>query len=516
MANKNRIGQKINDAITVSKETGLPVLFMGNPGVGKTTHVREWAESNGYHLEILIGSRNTAEEIMGYQVNNGGKSLDHLNPGWWKRIMEYAEKGIPTLVFVDELSVCPENVQGSILSLICDRENSEGEKLPEGTLLIAAANYAGNLPSMMNIMTPTMNRFVIVNILDGLNNLEILEEFLTECPKAIQHKVVEIAKEKVEEINADVFEFFKNLLVSYSDRDSSKGWLDFANTNLGNIYQDCEGSLYQLMSPRSCSYLQRLVVGFVKTGINENQIVADMCSGLVGLGTATFTDDSQGVKFRRTVATSVKSIINKHLSAAKPKKSVKDLESASLADAIHEFMMNKEAADDLTDASAGGLVDVFQMANAQYGDIIKVAQRCEKIKQLESARYVSDIEALQELIEHFVRTDVKSPELEKLVRIHQDNYYIYCNLVGTHCDLKAMKDVYGPYTPKLASKIVVLKLKSSARQPAGYCKAGVRMNGKNWLAFKMDLEESAQNISLSNSIYKDDIEATVNPKVIEG
>ena len=129
---------------------------------------------------------------------------------------------------------------------------------------------------------------------------------------------------------------------------------------------------------------------------------------------------------------------------------------------------------------------------------------------------MSDIEALQELIEHFVRTDVKSPELEKLVRIHQDNYYIYCNLVGTHCDLKAMKDVYGPYTPKLASKIVVLKLKSSARQPAGYCKAGVRMNGKNWLAFKMDLEESAQNISLSNSIYKDDIEATVNPKVIEG
>jgi len=512
MAN-NKIGQIINDAITVSRYSGIPVLFMGNPGVGKTTHVRAWADANGYELEVLIGSRNTPEEIMGYQVNNGGKSLEHLNPGWWNRVMKNADEGKKTLIFVDELSVCPEVVQGSLLSLICDRENSEGEKLPEGTLIVAAANYAGNLPSMMNIISPTVNRFAIVNVLDGMNNLEILEEFLTDQPVVKQHEYAELAAEKIADIKSDVLTFFKNLLTTYSDRDSSRGWLDFHNADLGNVYQDSVGSLYNLMTPRSCSYLQRLITTCVATKITEKQVVADLANGLIGGGTNNFNDDKQGEKFRKTVANSVISLIGKHVKSTSAAEK-KDFESTKLSDQIHEFMMNRESAEDLTGSVLSGVKEIYDNAKAKYGNVIDVAQKLENVNQLQAAAYCADIEALQELVQFLVSNDEKYAEVENLVKIHQDNYYLYCNLIGANCDLKEMKSVYGVYTPKMVNKIVVLKLKSSARQPAGYYKAGVRISGKQWLAFKMGEDESALKVSLANSIFKDDIESTINPKIV--
>ena len=57
---------------TDNERTSVPFLLMSAPGYGKTTIIKQWCEQNGYHLETLIGSRFTPEEIMGYQVNEPG------------------------------------------------------------------------------------------------------------------------------------------------------------------------------------------------------------------------------------------------------------------------------------------------------------------------------------------------------------------------------------------------------------------------------------------------------------
>lgn len=514
MAN-NKIGQLIDDSITLSKASGLPILLMGNPGAGKTTHVRNWAKANGYEIEVLIGSRNTPEEIMGYQVNNGGAALQHLNPGWWDRVQANAKENKPTLVFVDELSVCPEVVQGSLLSLIADRENSEGERLPDDCLIVSAANYAGNLPSMMNILTPTLNRFIIINVLENMNNLEILEEFLTEQKPVKHHKYSPLDEKVAGKIDSDVFDFFKNLLATYSDKDSARGWLDFANTDLGNVYQDSVGNVYNIMTPRSCFYLQQAVKATIACGISAKEEIAAWANGLVGHGTNNFTDNKQGEKFRKTIATSINSICSKYVKQLAGQDVEKKVSNASsLSDKIHEFMMNKEGAEDLTDAGAGGLIDVYQDAVSKYGDVIEVAKKMENgVQQLDAAAYCSDIEALQELIMFFNETETQSNEVENLVKIHQDNYYMYCTLTGVHCDLRAMNDVYGVYTPKLINKVVVLKLKDGPRTKKGYQKAGIRVSGNNWMPFGMEKNESALKVSLAKSIYKDDIVETISPTI---
>jgi hypothetical protein len=86
------IAQTVYDICELSKATKVPFLMISNPGGGKTTGVVRFAEKNGYHLEVVIGSRSTPEELLGYQVNNGGSSLEHLDSQWWSRIVEYDKK----------------------------------------------------------------------------------------------------------------------------------------------------------------------------------------------------------------------------------------------------------------------------------------------------------------------------------------------------------------------------------------------------------------------------------------
>ena len=60
-----RIEQTIINAVEVSRLTRIPVLFMSNPGLGKTTILKRYAAQHKLHLETLIGSRFTPEEISG-------------------------------------------------------------------------------------------------------------------------------------------------------------------------------------------------------------------------------------------------------------------------------------------------------------------------------------------------------------------------------------------------------------------------------------------------------------------
>jgi hypothetical protein len=49
--------EKIFNAIELAGKTQVPVMFISNPGEGKTTAVELWAQANGYHCEVLIGSQ---------------------------------------------------------------------------------------------------------------------------------------------------------------------------------------------------------------------------------------------------------------------------------------------------------------------------------------------------------------------------------------------------------------------------------------------------------------------------
>lgn len=77
MNNTNFMRDLMLTGFELSKISGVPMLYLGNSGMGKTTIVNLWAKRNGYHVESLIGSAFDRSEILGYMVNDGA-GTDYL------------------------------------------------------------------------------------------------------------------------------------------------------------------------------------------------------------------------------------------------------------------------------------------------------------------------------------------------------------------------------------------------------------------------------------------------------
>lgn len=295
------IQQKIYDMIELTKHNKVPVLLMSNPGYGKTTIVNRYAAENGYHVEILIGSRHSHEDILGYQVNNGGSSLDHINPSWYERIIQNEKKGIPSILFVDELPTSPEYVQGALLSVICDREIAVGKPIPDSTIIIAAGNYAENMPDHFNLLSSIVNRFCVVNIKEGENIKSILDEFLSNEDPVIQKpslvKRTDTAKaetkNKVKELMLKLFSTLRS--------GSSGGELSLDNAELRDIYSAENGAVYNFITPRTINYYAKMVESCLALSIHDKDTISSFARGLLGRGTNSFEDESQYEKFRESL-----------------------------------------------------------------------------------------------------------------------------------------------------------------------------------------------------------------------
>lgn len=85
------IRDKIIMAIEITKRSKVPALFFSNPGYGKTTTVCSYARLMGMHVEELIGSQYSQDEILGFQSKTDKSYLEILEPEWYHRIVTYAE-----------------------------------------------------------------------------------------------------------------------------------------------------------------------------------------------------------------------------------------------------------------------------------------------------------------------------------------------------------------------------------------------------------------------------------------
>ncbi|MDR2841809.1 MAG: ATP-binding protein, partial [Spirochaetaceae bacterium] len=301
MSGINKIRDTIETAIEISKDSNVPVLLLSNPGLAKSTIVANWASRRAYHLETLIGSRFTQEEILGFQVrveDADSQHLELLEPYWYRNILEHEKNNIPSVLFLDELSTVQENVQGAMLQLIFDRTIGHNKNLPASTLIIAAANYKQNIPFLFNIMAPVLNRFCIVN-LQYENTGAFLEEFLqdenTRTSDIINFKSITIDSETKKMLREGLKTIFKTI-ATYFEENNSKSALDINNQLYNNIYESDSAFVYNFITGRSVYYLYRITLSFLSKGLSledHSRIMITMVFGLVGLGTNSFSEFQQ-------------------------------------------------------------------------------------------------------------------------------------------------------------------------------------------------------------------------------
>lgn len=302
----NNLNISIFAALKVSEVSKIPVLLLSNPGVGKTTTVYMFAKQRGYEVVELRGNSTTAEEVNGYDVSPKDVTFDHpvaachLRPSWFEEVMRNTEKGLRTLLFLDEITTANEFVQAALLKLIFDRTCGR-EPLPEDTLIVSAGNYSNNLTSSMSLLPPVMNRFMIYNIIPSMGDLDVfLNRFKGAAVGRLENysaSIAEVLKEMDERQRVvpdqtynKIGELFENaILLTSKQIMQGEHKIDMSITDLQDIYNSLSSDprVYGFISFRTLTYLRDVAIAwylcFGKEGINsENFRMA--IDGLCGVG----------------------------------------------------------------------------------------------------------------------------------------------------------------------------------------------------------------------------------------
>lgn len=431
------IKKQIYYYLELSKITKVPFLLISNPGFGKTTSIEDYAKDNGYHLQTLIGSQFAPEDILGFQVNEPNKDyLIQKDPKWYSEIINAKKEGKPSILFIDEISTCSDSVQGSLLSLIFSRKIGNGKKLPDDCLVISAANYSGNLSSYFNILTPTINRFCVINLTSGYTNLELANQFLSPREENID---LEYSEKSVKDIDEAYLKFIQKLLVNHSDSSSPSGFINLNNTDVNDIYK-VEKDVYNIMTGRTIYYLKQITKALTGFADVDSLIVKNIAKGLIGAGSNNF-DDTQKSKFNEEVVSGIYDILASIAANVEDAK----LTSDDISEEVTKYLgfTSKIERRPYENAIANLIIDKYK----DYKSFIK------KYSKDEKAKFITDYDnacLFYEQASENLNQDAKAKFASELQLMN----FFYCKLLGIE-----QKDIdvnfYGLESPRVVKKAII-------------------------------------------------------------
>jgi hypothetical protein len=413
----NKIRDQIELAIEITRDSGVPILLIANPGLAKSTVVINWAGRNSYHLETLVGSRYSQEEILGFQVRtedraSGEFRLEILEPHWYRTVLEKEKQGIPSLLFLDEISTAQENVQGALLQLIFERTIGHGKKLPESTLVLAAANYKQNIPWQFNMMAPMLNRFCIINLCYESND-SFLNEFLQDPSEWDRDLPVyqerDLTAEDRNRLASGLKVMFRTLLSAFEETDSAGGEkyyaMDINNQVYNNMYEGNTRYVYNFISGRTLSYLFRITLSFLRKGLSfkeHGRPMLNMVFGLIGIGTNTLNEKQQQSYLRNveTLYAKLYNAISGGEDAAVPAAAPLDFTGREVADAIQEWVLFRESSlwNDAADPNLSALTAYIEGVYGTGAESVEAIRRRNAENKADRCRFSNDMQRLQYLI----------------------------------------------------------------------------------------------------------------------
>jgi len=132
-----------------------PVFIWGQPGIGKSALVQEFAAQVGLPCVSLLGSQLAPEDLIGVP-----QIIDGTSRFCPPRMIARTE---PYCLFLDELNACTHEVQKAFYSLIHERRIGE-YMLPAGSIVIGAGNRAQDSAIVKPMSSALLNRMVHVHL----------------------------------------------------------------------------------------------------------------------------------------------------------------------------------------------------------------------------------------------------------------------------------------------------------------------------------------------------------------
>ena len=142
----------LSDALRVLVAARRPAFIWGGPGVGKSSVVKQLAETLNVPLQDVRALLLDPVDLRGLPfLGSDGRSK-------WPT-PEFLPQNGSAILFLDELNAAPAMVQASCYQLVLDRKLGE-YTLPEGWAIIAAGNCDSDRAVTTRMPTPLRNRFV--------------------------------------------------------------------------------------------------------------------------------------------------------------------------------------------------------------------------------------------------------------------------------------------------------------------------------------------------------------------
>lgn len=139
---------------TLEGKMGLPILFWGKPGVGKSKIIKAVAHDLGLGCQTVIASMREPSDFLGIPVPAGDGAMDYAPPRWAKNLIKRPR----SVLFLDEVSNAPPAVQSALMSVCHDRCLGDLD-LPEEVRIVAAGNPVGQASAGWEMSPPLANRF---------------------------------------------------------------------------------------------------------------------------------------------------------------------------------------------------------------------------------------------------------------------------------------------------------------------------------------------------------------------
>lgn len=134
-------------------KSGVPTLFWGPPGVGKSEAVYAFARRNNMPCLVVLLSQYDPVELAGVRFVHDGE-VKVAKPD----LLSSLESSKGGVLFLDELSCALPSQQAVALRLVRERRLGQWA-LPENTIIVAAANPPEQSAGGFDLTLPMANRF---------------------------------------------------------------------------------------------------------------------------------------------------------------------------------------------------------------------------------------------------------------------------------------------------------------------------------------------------------------------
>jgi MoxR-like ATPase len=152
---------EIKKAIECAFISDVPLMIWGDPGVGKSSIVKEIADEADVELRDIRLSQVESVDLRGLPSINAGVTIWHI-PSFMP-----TDPDSEGILFLDEINKADPSTQAAAYQLVLDRKLGDYE-LPPGWRIIAAGN-----PGPDRITEALANRFAHAYVIANIRNWSI-------------------------------------------------------------------------------------------------------------------------------------------------------------------------------------------------------------------------------------------------------------------------------------------------------------------------------------------------------